>query len=480
MSFISKIKNKFTDKSDKNSIVPESEMMFYDAVNMDLNNICNQRCRFCFSPFKDEPVNMDVDTFKRTIEILPLLKNLSDGGHGFFISCLYEPTVNPNFLELLSLLPESAKDKSFFTTNLARPMDREYIEAMLSANVNHINISIETLNQDSFKYITQNKKFNQYKNNLDLLEDILSKKEGNVPYLRFITMLLEENSDEIIDLIEYCHNHFNLLAHEIRTPYMAVYDNYEWSKKQLMPKEKVDKIISEIKSLDYNILMDIKSADDLILFESDELKSNPEKPAVLVNDDLEPVENNIYEEAKKRFSVVEDPEYLFLRINADGTCVDKINNVLVSISKDNPRKFFEDMIYELYLSRAKASHCENYAEDNVTNGDAFIFIDKFSKNDAYIEFSGWCCPDRKVNINKLIIKLTGNNGDVHYYHASTKERPDADEFKSKNEGWCGGFTTYIENNGLKDDIYSIELLYNTYDDETICYDWEYLMSIKDA
>lgn len=465
MSIISKIKSKFNKNQSKDIIVPQKEKMLYDAVNMDVNNTCNQRCRFCFSPFEDKPHNMDADTFKRMIEILPLVKDFADGGHGFFISCLYEPTINPNFLEFLSLLPESAKDKCFFSTNLARPMDREYIEAMLSANVSYFNISIESLNADCFEYITQNKKFQHFKNNLDLLEDILSKKD-NIPNFRFISMLLEENSDEIIDLIEYCHNHFNYFAHDIRTPYIANYDNVEWNKRQLMSKQKVDNLVSEINSLGYPVNLDIKSVDDLEVLDNDDLESNEDY-----------AESDISDGDTNRFQIVEDPEYLFLRINSDGTCVDRVDNVLVSVSKDNPYKFFEDLLYKLYLNRAKSAHCNNYVEDKVINGEAFLLIDKLSKNDAYIEFTGWCCPDREVDINKLIIKLSGNNGDVHYYHASTKKRPDADEFKSKSEGWCGGFTTYIENNDLKDDIYSIDLLYKNNAEETICYNWEYLISI---
>ena len=56
-------------------------------------------------------------------------------------------------------------------------------------------------------------------------------------------------------------------------------------------------------------------------------------------------------------------------------------------------------------------------------------MDKLVENDAILELNGWCCPDRKVNINKLIVRFTGMDGDIHYCHASTKTRPDADAFK---------------------------------------------------
>ncbi len=262
MNLISQIKDKFNKNKEKTIIAPEKEIMQFDAVNMDINNTCNQRCRFCFSSFWDKPVNMDVDTFKRMIEVLPLVRDYAGGGYGFYLSCIYEPTINPNFLQCLSLLPEIAKRKCFFTTNLVRPMDEEYIESMISANVGLINISIESLDSDRFEYITQNKKFHHYKNNLGMLEEILKNKE-DIPQFRFITMLLEENSDEIIDLIKYCQKHFPIISHEIRTPYISVYDNMKWNESQLMSKDKVDKLTEEIKSLGYPVDMDIKSVDDL-------------------------------------------------------------------------------------------------------------------------------------------------------------------------------------------------------------------------
>ena len=85
-------------------------------------------------------------------------------------------------------------------------------------------------------------------------------------------------------------------------------------------------------------------------------------------------------------------------------------------------------------------------------------MDRLVENDAILELNGWCCPDRKVDINKLIIRFTGSDGDVHYCHASTKARPDADEFKQKEKGWCGGYSTYIAKSKLKSKNYMVDFL----------------------
>ena len=200
--------------------------MHYDAVNMDINNTCNQRCRFCFSYFDKNKVYMDVETFEKIIQILPLVRDYQGGGYGLYISCVFEPTVNPQFIEILSKIPKEGKNKCFFTTNLVRAMDEEYIKAIINSNIALLNISIESLIPETFHYLTQTKGFDKYKSNLQLLEKVVNEKEGYIPSIRFISMLLKENKDELMDIIDFCFKHFPSEVHEVRTPMIRpMYDN---------------------------------------------------------------------------------------------------------------------------------------------------------------------------------------------------------------------------------------------------------------
>ena len=457
--YIDKFKEKITKKDNEIEFIrPQKEIMMYDAVNIDTNNTCNQRCRFCFTPFDEKPANMDLDTFKAVLEVLPMVKDYAGGGYGFYFSCIYEPTINPLFLKCLKLLPPIAKNKCFLTTNLARPMDEEFIKDILSSNINLVNISIESLNPAKFEDITQNSKFHHYKNNLDTLEKVINENNRDIPNLRFITILVKENKDEIINLVKYTCKHFPIESHEIRTPYLNDYENMEWNKKQFLSKKETEEIISQLNELDCHVDMNILSCDDLDEYENENNNQN--------------AESDSYQKAIKNFEIVEDYEYLFLRIDCDGTCIDKKNNISEKISLENPEKFFRDKLFELYSYRAEVANCMDYDEKKQTLGDGFILVDKLSENDAYIELSGWCCPDRKVNTDNLIIKLTGLNGDIKYYYTSTKKRFDADEFKGKEKGWCGGFTTYIDKTKLKDNKYYVDFIYNHELNEQIIYKWE--------
>ena len=299
------------------------------------------------------------------------------------------------------------------------------------------------------------------------MEEVINEKGNDIPKFRFITILLNENKDEIIDLIEYCHTHFPLESYEVRTPYINFYENMEWNKKQYMSKKETEEIIEKLQSLDFHVDINIDSVNDLEYFYEQKEKNT--------NDNLE---EDIYTEASKRLDAVEDYEYLFLRINPDGTCEDKKTNIKEKIPITKTEDYFKQKLFDLYENKAHAAYCSNYEEKNVIDGESFILMDKITENDAIIELAGWCCPDRKVNINKLIIKLTGSNGDVHYYHTSTQKRPDADAFKEKEEGWCGGFATYIAKSKLKDKNYIVDFLFKDFTGNTISYRWNYSLKIE--
>ena len=84
----------------------------YEIISTDITNYCNSRCKFCFNPFGEQPVNMPKEVFTKVLQTLPLSKH-----DGFYFSCLYEPTVNPDFIDFLQLLPVQFRDNTFFIPN---------------------------------------------------------------------------------------------------------------------------------------------------------------------------------------------------------------------------------------------------------------------------------------------------------------------------------------------------------------------------
>ena len=84
-------KNKVTPSK---VLIPQKEEMLFNGVNMDINNKCNQRCRFCFNSFNEDSVNMDLETYSHMLEVIPFVKNYSGGGMAF----IFHVVMNQRFI----------------------------------------------------------------------------------------------------------------------------------------------------------------------------------------------------------------------------------------------------------------------------------------------------------------------------------------------------------------------------------------------
>lgn len=100
----------------------------YDFISFDITSNCNLRCPFCLNDFSKIKGNTNVtrETFRKVISLIPLIKETGS----FYFSCLFEPTLHPNFSELLYEIPEEYRSKVFFTTNLAKTISDEDIKKL--------------------------------------------------------------------------------------------------------------------------------------------------------------------------------------------------------------------------------------------------------------------------------------------------------------------------------------------------------------
>lgn len=193
-------------------LCPTEKRGQFRLINADITGMCNLRCRFCFNDFaKADRAFMSIEQFEA---ITALLDQVPD--ERFFVSCLYEPTLHPRFAELLSLLPNLGRKKAFFTTNLARVLEDATLLAISRANVAHINISIETLRPNIYQYLCGSKRFRLFYKNLELLARF-RRGRCDIPPLRYITMVLRANYQELVSIVRVCKDKLGANEHELRT-----------------------------------------------------------------------------------------------------------------------------------------------------------------------------------------------------------------------------------------------------------------------
>ena len=95
---------------DLNSVIKKRSLKF-DKIYGDVTNVCNLRCPHCYNdwsdPFLSKAVFMDKETFKKVVQLIPLTAKET-----FHFSCAFEPTLNPEFIDLINMIPRKLQKKS--------------------------------------------------------------------------------------------------------------------------------------------------------------------------------------------------------------------------------------------------------------------------------------------------------------------------------------------------------------------------------
>jgi|GEM_PF-6589272 len=207
-------------------------------ISHDLTNYCNVRCKFCLNDFNKSKthINMQEETFKKSIQLLPLAKeNL------FLLSCMFEITLHPDFEKFLYKIPKMYSNKIIFTTNLARQLSDEQLRSMIKSPIGNINISLETFNQELYSKITQSVNSYFYDNLYRLAKIYAETEESKIS---FITMILKDNFDELYTIVKTANDLFHPKQHFLR--YLSSGNDENYIKSQILDFNKVKLKVDEI------------------------------------------------------------------------------------------------------------------------------------------------------------------------------------------------------------------------------------------
>jgi MoaA/NifB/PqqE/SkfB family radical SAM enzyme len=130
-------------------------------------------------------------------------------------------------------IPSKYRNKIFFTTNLSTRLSQQDFQRLSRVNIHHINISIDSLHKDIFEKLRQKANFENYIHNLENLSDVFSRVD-HPPRLRYTTMALKPNLEEIPKLVETCAQKYLAYTHEIRHVYPVLHFSSQWKQENLI------------------------------------------------------------------------------------------------------------------------------------------------------------------------------------------------------------------------------------------------------
>jgi molybdenum cofactor biosynthesis enzyme MoaA len=180
----------------------------------DIVNQCNLRCPFCVVDYTNfgKLSLMSSETFGRALELLRIT-----GKGQFWLSCLHEPTMHPQFVDFVERVPECYRDRISFTTNLSKRLSPDMLERLASSGIHEIRVSLDTRHPELFSELRKKGKYQIFEQNLLTLSAALRTNKRR-PLLRFISMAFKDNYRELPELVRFGRS-LGAEFHEIRYMY---------------------------------------------------------------------------------------------------------------------------------------------------------------------------------------------------------------------------------------------------------------------
>jgi len=300
----------------------------YGAISADITSNCNLRCPFCLNDWRNIRGNTNIsdETFSKLIELIPLAMAGS-----FFLSCLFEPTIHPDFVRLIQRIPSSGRSKVFFTTNLARRLPIETFQALSESNIHHINISVESLEPSIYEELRRGARFGTFMDNLEDLASVFGK-NPTAPRIRYVSMVFQQNLSGLEDLVSACHENYLAEFHELRTPFRCASPcmGEEWIGQSAISEKEWGELVKAFSKLPFPTTLYNQVALEHRLLNR------------LLNPSEAPQIPNLFTQLPKRW----------IRVNSDGTTflpwtkkryeIHNINEI------QNPHMFFKRKLYRVY------------------------------------------------------------------------------------------------------------------------------------
>lgn len=227
-------------------------MTLYYALAADITRNCNLRCPFCLTDFREYSGKglIEEEVFDKLLTLLPLI---ADEGK-VLLSCLYEPSIHPRWIDLYERVPEEHRRKCFFTTNLTR-VDDGSLERLTNLGFHHVNVSVDSLVPEVYESLRKGARFEPFLANLRRLADLQERSERSMP-LRGVTTVTRQNVEEVPALVERCAQEFGVEHHEVRCIYETEHIDGEWRRANVVPDGVWARLQTFVDETEYDVALE--------------------------------------------------------------------------------------------------------------------------------------------------------------------------------------------------------------------------------
>lgn len=232
--------------SENKNILVDQFGRTHNYLRISLTEKCNLRCTYCMPA---DGIKLSPQSHLMTSdEIFQIAKKFVDYGVDKIRLTGGEPLVRKQFSEILKRLSTLNTTLSITTNGVL--VDR-FIDDFKTHNLNNINVSLDSLQEDKFKFITRRDHFKKAYENIHLLVENGFKVKINVVLMKGF------NDDEILDFVKFTKE----LPISVRFIEFMPFDGNDWNKDKLVTQEE---IIDQVKTKYGNKLIVLKNEKNFI------------------------------------------------------------------------------------------------------------------------------------------------------------------------------------------------------------------------
>lgn len=213
---------------------------------LELTNACNLRCIMCG---RDEaefnPTVFKLDYLKKMEHILDTIEEVTLFGWG-------EPTMHPQFLDILKYLNDFPVRKYFVTNGMRLDKIKD---AIFDYHVDIIAVSLDGANAETNDRIRAGGNFHTIINNIKEVKKEKERRGVDYPYMNFVMALMDSNIDQLPDLIRLAHD---TGLQEVKGVYLTTFTHSLLNETLYNKQDKVIKIFNEAEKLSQELNVKIK------------------------------------------------------------------------------------------------------------------------------------------------------------------------------------------------------------------------------
>ncbi|WP_432645239.1 GTP 3',8-cyclase MoaA [Methanobrevibacter sp.] len=203
------------------------------SLRITITNRCNENCIYChhdgMDSSKDEMTPDEMYTISKIAKKIGVRKIRLSGG---------DPLVRKDIVEIVEKIASIGFKDISLTTNGV--LLKKYAQDLKDAGLNRVNVSLDTLNRDTYKYLTNMDYLNEVKSGILKAVEV-----GLYPVKINMVIMKDVNVHEIKEMFEFCKEH-GIILQLIELIESENCDDDEFSAEHHYPLDSIEKELADI------------------------------------------------------------------------------------------------------------------------------------------------------------------------------------------------------------------------------------------